>query len=122
VTVHVDLRDGLTINLAGYGSGVTGLAGGGGAVGAAIAAKVLSLSGFALAAPLAGGAAIVGLAALFAVGPLYRWEMRRAVAELEGILAAVDAGIRSLDVFGEMPAAPPAIPRRSSSDGSFGAF
>ena len=122
VTVHVDLRDGLTVNLAGYGGGAAVLAAGGGVAGAALSAQALAITGAALLGPLAGGAAIVGLAALFAVGPLYRWEMRTAVAELERLLAAVDGGIRALDVFGEMPAAQPAIKRRSGGDSGYSGF
>jgi serine/threonine protein kinase len=111
VTVHVDLREGLTTNVAGYGAGVVGLATGGGLISTLFATQALAMTGVLLAAPIAGGAAIVGLAAMLTVGPIYRWEMRRAIAELDSMLAAVDGGIRSLDVFGEMPQ--PAIPRRA---------
>lgn len=116
VTMQVDLREGLTANLAGYGGASTLLATGGGIFATAVAAQTMAVTGALLGAPLLGGAAIVGLAAMFTVGPLYRWEMRKSIEELERLLAAIEGGIRSLDVFGEMPTAP-ALPRRSWDSG-----
>ena len=122
VTMQIDLREGLTANLGGYGGGVGFLAAAGGGAGVAIAAKTLAIGGIALLGPLAGGAAIAGLAAMLTVGPLYKWEMGKATGELESLLAAIEVGIRSLDIFGEMPTAEPTLPRRPIGDRSFGNF
>ncbi len=105
VTMHLDLRGGLVVNLIGYGVGVTGGAAGAG-VGAtaAIGAKVFGLAGAALAAPVLGAAMVLGLAAYACTGAMYRWEIRKASAELERALAAVDASIRAFDIFGDVPA------------------
>ena len=117
VTLQIDLRHGLTANLAGYGT-LTGLgAGAGGLIGAGIGVKALALAGAAIAGPVIGGAVLVAAAAGACIGPLYRWEMGKTSAELTAALAAVEAGIRAMDIFGEAPPARMLPP--SWSDSSF---
>jgi hypothetical protein len=103
VTMHLDLRRGLTANLAGYGVLSGASAGGGAAVGGLLGIKALSLTGAALLGPALGGAVAVGLAAVACMGPVYRWEIRKATGELEAVLATVEASIRAFDIFGEAP-------------------
>lgn len=108
VSMHVDLRSGLTVNIAGYGVGVGAGVGAGAAIGGAIGAKALAMAGITLLGPAMAGAVALGVAALAVAGPIYRWEIRKTVEELNGALTAVDTAIRSLDIFGENPpAAPP---------------
>lgn len=103
VTITIDLRRGFAASLASMGAGA-GLGGAaGGVIGLAIAKKAMLLAGAALFGPAGVGAALVGAAVLAASGPMYRWEMRKAAKELEDALAAVDGGIRALDIFGEVP-------------------
>lgn len=112
VTMTVDLRAGLGYNLFGYGA----IAGGGGAFGGlivgAIAKKALLLSGAAIAGPAVAGALAIGVGLVAFTGPMYRWEMRKAAAELADALAAIDAAMRAFDLFGEAP--PPLPPPRST--------
>lgn len=103
VSMLIDLRAGLTANIAGYAVGTSALSGVGGVLGAAIAKKALLMTGIALFGPAFGVAAAVGLAGLAVSGPIYRWEMRKTTDELNGALAAVDASIRAFDIFGEAP-------------------
>ncbi len=101
VTITVDLRDGLSANLAAS----MGISGGGGAVGgvvgAIIAKKAFAMIGAALFGPAVGGAMLMGLGILSCCGPVYRWELAKATAELDAALAAVDTAIRSTDIFGD---------------------
>ncbi|HYW30873.1 MAG TPA: serine/threonine-protein kinase [Gemmatimonas sp.] len=116
VSMHLDLRRGMTVNLAGYTAG-TGLGTAtGAAAGAVVGKAAMTLAGAALIGPALGGAIVLGLAAVACVGPLYRWEIRKATTELETALAAVEAGIRAKDIFGE---APPARPVPVQSDSSW---
>jgi len=103
VTMHLDLRAGLAANFAGFGIGIGGATAAGGGIGVAVGAKVLALSGAALALPVAGTAALLGLGAFVCAGPVYRWEIRKTSGELERTLSAIDASIRALDIFGEAP-------------------
>ena len=54
------------------------------------------------------GAVALGLGAMALAGPIYRWEIRKTVEEMNGALNAVDTAIRSLDIFGENPPTPAA--------------
>jgi hypothetical protein len=105
VSMHVDLRRGHFANIIGYGVLVATGAGAGGIAGGIVAAKALLLTGAAILGPAVLGAAAVGVGALASAGPVYRWEIRKTTAELEAALAAIDAGIRALDIFGETGAA-----------------
>jgi len=113
VSMHLDLRAGLTANIAGYGFGTSAVSGAGSFIGAVIAKKALLMTGAALLGPAFGAAAVLGLATLAAAGPIYRWEIGKTAAELKAALTAIDASIRAFDIFG---APPPSVPPRSSSD------
>ena len=103
VTMQIDLRPGLTANLAGYGIISSAVSGVGGALGALIAKKALLMTGVAIFGPAFGVAAVLGIAGLAATGPIYRWEMRKTTAELDAALAAVEASIRAFGIFGSEP-------------------
>jgi serine/threonine protein kinase len=115
VTIEVSLREGLMTNIAGYSI----IAGGGGTlggvIGAVIGKKALLLAGAAIGGPAVAGALLAGVAVLATAGPLYRWEIRKAEAELQAALAAIDVALRSIDIFGEAP--PPPTPRPFSFGG-----
>lgn len=118
VTITVDLRKGITPNLWGYGVITSAMSGFGGLIGGAIAKKALLMVGTAVLGPAFGVAAVVGLASLAVAGPLYRWEVSKTAEELTAVLAAVEASIRSFDIFGEAPRTP--LPRASSDDSFLG--
>jgi hypothetical protein len=103
VTLHVDLRRGITANLAAYGviSGTGATLGG--LFGGVAAYKALAFVGAALLGPVVGAAAVTGLAVAACAGPIYRWEIGKTAQELEAALAAVETGIRAMDIFGEAP-------------------
>jgi eukaryotic-like serine/threonine-protein kinase len=109
VSIHADLRRGLTANVAGYTAGISIGGAGGAAIGGVIGSKALAMVGIALLGPALAGAVVLGVGAVAASGPIYRWEIKKTVEELTGALAAVDTAIRSLDIFGEnpLPSAPP---------------
>ncbi|MES2522948.1 MAG: serine/threonine-protein kinase [Gemmatimonadota bacterium] len=117
VTMHLDLRRGMTYNLAGYGVGTGFGTAAGAAAGAVIGKAAMTLVGAALLGPALGGAAVLGLAALACAGPFYRWEIGKSAAELEAALGSVEASIRAMDIFGEVPPAPRPLP--PSSDASW---
>jgi hypothetical protein len=108
VSIHADLRRGLTANIAGYAAIIGAGSGGGAAIGGAIGVKALALAGAAVMGPALAGAMVLGVGAMAVSGPIYRWEIRKTVEELTGALTAVDTAIRSLDIFGENP--PPSAP------------
>ena len=116
VTINLSLREGLTANLAGYSI----IAGGGGSlgglVGFAIGKKAMLLAGAALGGPVLAGTMLVGVALLAFAGPCYRWEIRKTEAELQAALGAIDAALRSIDIFGEAPTPPPPRPASSGGD------
>jgi predicted Ser/Thr protein kinase len=105
VTMTLDLRRGLTSNLVGYGFMTGGGAGAGAAVGGVVAAKALALTGVAIAGPAVAGGLLLGVGALAAAAPLYRWSMRKGMEEMRAALAAVDVSMRAFDLFGDAPAA-----------------
>lgn len=108
VSIHADLRRGLTANIAGYTAGISIGGAGGAAIGGIIGSKALAMVGIALLGPALAGAVALGVGAVAVSGPIYRWEIRKTVEELTGALTAVDTAIRSLDIFGENP--PPSAP------------
>ena len=103
VTMHIDLRAGLTANIAAYSVASAGISGIGGVAGLLLAKKALLLTGVALFGPAFAAAAVIGLAGLALTGPIYRWEMRQATAELNAALAAIEASIRAFDIFDQAP-------------------
>jgi hypothetical protein len=114
VTMTIDLRSGLATNVFGYGA----IAGGGSTVGgiiaAALAKKAFLLAGAAIAGPAVATALVVGVGLVAVTGPMYRWEVRKAAAELEAALGAIDASMRAFDIFGE---APPPLPPPKATGG-----
>jgi predicted Ser/Thr protein kinase len=108
VTMTVDLRPGITPNLIAVGVISSGGMSVGGVIGLAVAKKALALVGAAIFGPAAAAGVLVGAAVLAFSGPLYRWEVRKAEEEMSAALAAIDVGLRALDIFGETPPAPPA--------------
>jgi eukaryotic-like serine/threonine-protein kinase len=118
VTMTIDLRKGLKPNLWGYGVISSLGAAGGAGLGAVVGKAALALAGAALAGPAMAGAVVLGLGVIAGTGPLYRWEIRKAVSELEAALTAIDASMRAFDIFGENP--PPLPPPVAhSGDGMF---
>ena len=109
VTMHVDLRAGLTANMAGYGIGTAFVSGAGGLFGLVFAKQALLLAGAALMGPAFGMAAAIGVAGLALTGPIYRWEMRKATDEMNAALLAVETSIRAFDIFDQDPPAGKAL-------------
>jgi hypothetical protein len=113
VTITADLRSGVQKNAKlGFGMGL-GLGGGGAAVGIALAAAKGALL---LAAPI-GIAAFLGIGGLM-IGTYrwtFRWGLKRARKELEHMLDALQASVRSQDVFGA-PSPIPIPPPRGPDD------
>ena len=100
VELSLDLRRSVRINwrtAAGFGGGF-GV--GGGAAGAVLAGKLLAISGLALAVPAIAAAVIAGGATMFGYGFVYRWGVGKAREELERVLGAIDADVRSEELFG----------------------
>jgi predicted Ser/Thr protein kinase len=104
VTVTADLRSGVKKN-AKYGIGMgLGLGGGGAAVGIGLSA---AKGAFLLAAPIGIGAfLVVGGLMVGAYRWTFRWGLNRARKELEAMLDALQASVRSQDVFGAPPPTP----------------
>ena len=101
VSMHLDLRRGLTANIAGFSVGTVATSGVSAMFGALIGVKGLALAGAALLGPAFGAAVVVGGACIAGSGKLYRWELVKTTAELEAALAAVEAAIRAMDIFGD---------------------
>ncbi len=117
VTANLDLRRGLGANIAGYSAGIGLSATAGGITMAAVGIKALALAGMALAVPAVGAGAALALGAYALSGVTYRWEIKKAAAEVERALAAVDASIRAFDLFGEAPPPKPRVP--AAADGLY---
>ena len=69
--MHIDLRAGLTANIAGCAVGTSAISGFGGLIGAAVANKALLMTGIAIFGPAFDGAALLGVAGLAISGPVY---------------------------------------------------
>lgn len=106
VTMSVDLRRGLGANLLGYGAVASGVGCLGGAAALLAAKQAFLLAGAALVGPAVAGYLVAGVAAAAASGSLYRWEIRKAEAELAEALAAIEASMRAFDLFGSAPPPP----------------
>ena len=101
VSIHLDLRRGLNACIAAHGF-LAGLGSSvGGVAGAAVGFKVFAVAGAALLGPVAAGGLALGWAAVAGMRPMYRWEMRKATAELEAVLAAVETSVMARDIFGD---------------------
>lgn len=104
VTITADLRSGVKKN-AKYGLWMgLGMGGGGAATGIALSAAKGALL---LAAPIGIGAfAVVGGLMVAGYRWTFRWGLKRARQELEHMLEALQASVRSQDVFGAPPPTP----------------
>ena len=94
-------------------------AGGGvmtGFIGALIAKKAMLLAGAALAGSALAAGLVVSVALMALAGPLYRWEIRKTETELQAALGAVDAALRSIDIFGDAPTPPLPRPHDAGAD------
>ncbi len=115
VTITTDLRNGVKKNAKlGLGLGL-GLGGGGAAIGIVAAAVKGALL---LAAPIGVGIfAVMGGLMVGAYRWSFQWGMKRARKELEHLLDALQASLRSQDVFGAPSPLPSAPPRRPDDPG-----
>ncbi len=117
VTVYGDLRPGLRKNLVVDYWIAGSVAAGGAAVGGAVGFAALGLGALA-ALPALGGAAVLGGLSLMGYRLAYPFALRKALEEIEGMLTAIEANIRSAQVFGAAPPPePPPPPRPDAGDG-----
>lgn len=119
VVVYGDLRSGIrkNFNAARWTTGITGAVGAA-ATGAIVAAK--TALGAALAGPIGIGAGLVlGAAAALAYRAAFRSGLRHVVEEIEGLLGAIQASVRSEAVFGTAP--PPRLPPQRPPEDDGGA-
>jgi len=100
VSLYVDLRRGLKLNLLASAGVTAGLGIGGGAAAAVVAVKALALAGAAIALPVLGGIAAVGAVSAVGFAAGYRFEVRKTREELDKALRAVENDVRSEEVFG----------------------
>lgn len=100
VTVHLDVRQGLRVNLrlsAGFSAAFGGV---GGLAGAGFAVKALALTGGLVALPALGTAVLVAGATVPVLAWSYRYGLRKAAEELEAAVSAIEQDIRSESLFG----------------------
>lgn len=100
VNVSGDLRPGLRKNWVADRAIAALLTLAGGAVGGVLAAGPLALGPGLVAAPVIGGAAVLGGASLAWYRWLYRHALRKTVDEVEKLLDAIEAHLRARAVFG----------------------
>jgi hypothetical protein len=103
VTMSLDLRDGLSMNLGAIGAVAGLLAVTGGVVAAGVAKGTLLLGDWAMGGALLGGGSLSALVSTVGLGALYRWELRAAEKEMHAALAAIESGLRLAQVFGDAP-------------------
>ncbi|MGH7718395.1 MAG: protein kinase domain-containing protein, partial [Gemmatimonadaceae bacterium] len=117
VTVYGDLRSTVRRH-ARWAVPATALgAGGGGAAGYALGASALALGAGLAALPAVIGAAATGAGTALLYGAAYRIGVRRALRQLEKLLADLDANAKGRSLFGVTAPArrPPAVPRGDDS-------
>jgi hypothetical protein len=114
VVVYADLRQGVKANMFGSAGLTAGLGTVGGVIGGGIGVKALAITGLAVGLPIAGGAAVLGVASLFGYGWLYRWGLRKVMMEFEQVLDAIASDVRSEELFGAPPPSQPQIARPAS--------
>jgi predicted Ser/Thr protein kinase len=100
VELSVDLRRGVLYNWRTAAALGGGFGVGAGVGAAALGAKLAALTGALLALPALGGALLAGGATIVGYGALYRWSLRKGRDELERVLTAIDADVRSEKLFG----------------------
>ena len=106
VTMQVDLRRGLGLNLAGYLAGAGMCAFMGGIFGLILGKGGFGLAGAALFGSWATGAALAGLSAMTMLRRVYRWGLRKGSGELNAALTSVDASMQAVNIFGELTSGP----------------
>ena len=119
VTVYLDLRRGVRVNLVGGGSMTGAMAGLGGLGTALLGAKALALAGVMLALPAAGAAAITTGLCVVGFGAAYRHALRKTRQELEAALTAIENDIRTEELFGAPSTRPVTGPAAASADVSW---
>lgn len=108
VVVAADLRRGVRTN-GWIGGGLSGVAGaGGGLVGVAVGLKGLALAGALVALPALAGVVLAGGVGALGYGALYRWCLRGATEQVEGMLQALEAHVRTRGAFSPPQGAPAA--------------
>lgn len=107
VTIYGDLRPGLRKNLVADYITSGSLGAGGALVGSAVGAGALKL-GAGLAVGLTGvaGALLFGVGTLFGYRLLYRSALKEGIREVGALLEALDAHLRSQQLFGSAPSRP----------------
>lgn len=116
VTAIADLRPGIGYNVWGYGAMAAGLTAASGLFGGVVAAKLMALAGAVVGIPVLVTGMAAASVAVAGSRAFYRWELRAAIKEMEELLASLEGGLRTLNVFDEAPPVLP--PRRASDDGS----
>jgi len=114
VTVVADVRPGLAANVWGYSGISFGATATAASFGGVIGAKMMALTGALIAVPVAITALAASALAVASVRAFYRWEGRKSTNELEELLRAIDASLRSRSIFDEDP---PALPPRAAAGG-----
>ncbi|MBK8005576.1 MAG: serine/threonine protein kinase [Gemmatimonadetes bacterium] len=109
VTIYGDLRPGLRKNLVANYWIAGALGASGAAIGGGVSLAALGLGALA-ALPALGGAALFGGLSLAGYRLLYPYALRKAEEELEGMMAAIESNIRSVQVFGAAPVPEPPPP------------
>lgn len=99
VTAIADLRPGVGYNVWGYSAMAAGTTVATGVGGGLVAAKAMALTGALIGLPVAITGLAVGAVAMSASRAFYRWELRAATKEMEELLASIEGGLRTLDVF-----------------------
>lgn len=103
VTLVADLRPGLSANVWGYAGLGFGATATSASIAGVIAAKAMAITGALLAAPVAITAVAAAALAVSAARAFYRWEGGACTKEMEELLRAIDATLRSRTIFDEDP-------------------
>ncbi|MBC7895655.1 MAG: hypothetical protein H7066_09585, partial [Cytophagaceae bacterium] len=100
VTLNLDLRRGLKLNLVSSAAITAGIGGASGVATAVFATKALAMAAAVAALPVLGAMAVaMGLGVVgFGVAQRYGWKKTR--EELEGVLTAIENDVRSEELFG----------------------
>ena len=99
VSLFVDLRPGIRANVWTYSGLTLGASATSAAVGGVVGAQAMALAGAMIALPAAVTLLAGGSLAVLASRASYRWCMRKATAELEELLVATDATLRTRNIF-----------------------
>ncbi len=119
VTLVADLRPGLGKNVWGYAGLGFGATATSASIAGVIAAKAMAITGALLAAPVAITAVAAAALAVSSSRAFYRWEGGAATKEMEELLRAIDATLRSRSIFDEDP---PVLPPPRPAGGDVSGF